>query len=398
VKREDVKRIASYASRFTFYLTPDTLFSYQAVNSFVDRPLRLKAQSVLTDFILKEWLLIASGVGLVLTSAYTKHLPAYSILEMQVLFVLFALFVAVKGLQHSGLISKFSQSIEKGKAIPLKLVVITFFLSMLVTNDVALIVIVPLTLALNINRRDILVILEALAANAGSALTPFGNPQNLFIYWFYNLSPAEFITAIAPFSLVFLVLLVICSLAVNTSSNKKPPIEAQEVRKSSYIYGVLLIVVFLTVLHVLPVSAGILVVLYVLLFDRKSLRVDYALLLSFFFLFGLAENMKTLLAAEMRHSGHVFLFSALASQIMSNVPAALLFAKFTTHWKALLWGTSVGGFGSLFGSLANLIAYRLYITHENTNNPALFTISFLVIGYVAFSLGIGLYFIFGKIQ
>jgi len=354
----------------------------------------VKTQNTLFNFLLKEWLLIASGVGFVLTSAYTKHFPAYSIRELEVLFILFVLFIAVNGLQQSGFISRFSKSIEKGKAIPLKLVATTFFLSMLVTNDIALIVIVPLTLALNINRRDVLVILEALAANAGSALTPFGNPQNLFIYWFYDLHPVIFIKTIAPFSMVFLIVLVISSFIIKTRNNMQESMEIGKINKSSYIYGILLIVVLLSVLHILPVLAGLLVVIYALFFDRKTLRVDYALLLSFFFFFGLAENMKILLASEIKQSGHVFLFSALASQIMSNVPATLLFAKFTANWEALLWGTNTGGFGSLFGSLANLIAYKLYITHDNTNNAAIFTAKFLIIGYVAFFLAIGLYFSF----
>ena len=124
----------------------------------------MKAQGLLIDFILKEWLLVASGVGLLLTSIYAKNIPTYSIQELQVLFILFALFVAVNGLQRSGLILKLCQSIEQGKAIPLRLVATTFFLSMVVTNDVALIIIVPLTMTLKINRKDIVVILEALAA------------------------------------------------------------------------------------------------------------------------------------------------------------------------------------------------------------------------------------------
>jgi len=350
------------------------------------------------DFILKEWLLIVSAVGFVLTVMYTKHFPDYSIRELQVLFILLTLFIAVNGLQYSGLITRFSQSIEKGSVIPLKLVVTTFILSMLVTNDVALIVIVPLTLALNINRKDLLVILEALAANAGSALTPFGNPQNLFIYWFYDLSPAIFITTIAPFSIVFLIILVISSLLIKTRSNRQKPLEMEKINRSAYIYGVLLLVVLLSVLHILPVLTALLVIIYALLFDPKTLRVDYALLVSFFFFFGLAENMKILLASEMKDSGHVFLFSALASQIISNVPTTLLFAKFTTNWEALLWGTNAGGFGSLFGSLANLIAYKLYITHDNTNNPALFTAKFLILGFMAFFLAIGLYFALRGLQ
>ena len=354
----------------------------------------MKTNNTLFNFFLQGWLVVTSGVGFFLTSVYTKHFPSYSYRELEVLFILYVLFIVVNGLQQSGFIAWVSQGVQKGKAIPLKLVVTTFFLSMLVTNDVALIVVIPLTLALDINRKDILVIFEALAANAGSALTPFGNPQNLFIYWFYELHPAVFVRAIVPFSLLFLILLVIASSVLKTkSSSQQLPIK-KKINKSSFIYGILLIVVLLSVLRVVPVSAGILVVIYALLFNRKTLLVDYALLLSFFFFFGFAENIKILLTAEMRHAGHVFLLSALASQIMSNVPATLLFAKFTANWKALLWGTNSGGFGSLFGSLANLIAYKLYITHVKTNNPAKFTAKFLLIGYVAFFLAFGLYWVF----
>ncbi len=352
----------------------------------------------LIDFILKEWLLIVSGVGVVLTSIYSGHLPAYSLQEMEVLFILFALFVVVQGLRKSGLITKYSRRIEQGKHLPLKLVVTTFFLSMLVTNDVVLLVTVPITLSLNIERKDILVILQALAANAGSALTPFGNPQNLYIYWFYDLSPVRFISSIAPFSCVFLLLLVIFSLIIETKREPQPSAQAARVEKSAYIYGILFLVVLLTVLRLLPVPAPLLVFLYALIFDRKALRVDYTLLVSFFFFFGFAENIRFLLASEVRHSDHIFLFSVLASQVMSNVPVALLFAKFTPHWQPLLWGTNVGGFGSLFGSLANLIAYKLYINHGDTKDSAMFTAKFLIIGYAAFFVSIGLYFAIQKLS
>ncbi|CAG9296284.1 SLC13 family permease [Celerinatantimonas diazotrophica] len=351
----------------------------------------------LISFIIKEWLVVTSGVGVILTSLYTKHIPHYSIEELQVLFILFVLFITVKGLQQSGLILKIARNIETGKVIPLKLVATTFFLSMLVTNDIALIVMVPLTISLNINRKAILVILEALAANAGSALTPFGNPQNLFIYWFYNIQPTTFIAKIAPFCLIFMVILFLASLLIKTQTELTET-APQQTHKKAYIYVTLLITVLLTILHVLPVWVGILVVTFALTFDRKALSIDYALLLTFFFFFGIADNLKTMLASDISHSEHIFLLSALASQVMSNVPAALLFAKFTSNWEALLWGVSVGGFGSLFGSLANLIAYKIYITHERSDSTAMFTAKFLILSYTAFFVAIGLYFLLKQLQ
>ncbi len=353
----------------------------------------MKFQKILIGFIQKEWLLIISVVCFFSTSAYINQFPTYSIRELQVLFILFSLFVAVKGLQQSGLMTRTTQVLENGHAIPLKLVASVFFLSMLVTNDIALMVIVPLTLALNIPRKDFLVILESLSANAGSALTPFGNPQNLFIYWFYDLHPMEFLTSIAPFSLFFFIILIILSSTIKTKKQIQKPLHLEKISSSSYIYGCFLLAVLFSVLHVLPVLSGLLVIVYALFFDRKNLYVDYPLLLSFFFFFGLAENMKIILLPEMEHTSHVFLISALSSQVMSNVPAALVFAKFTTNWEALLWGTNVGGFGCLYGSFANLIAYRLYITHENTRHPAAFTIKFLALGYLAFFCAIGLFFL-----
>ncbi|RLC31054.1 MAG: hypothetical protein DRH32_04825 [Deltaproteobacteria bacterium] len=353
----------------------------------------MKTQAGLFDFILKQWLLLLSASGLVFTSVYLNQIPSWSITELKVLFILFAFFVAVKGVENSGLMLRISRRLEMGGFIPLKLVLATFFSSMFLTNDAALIVIVPLTLSLRTKRKDIIVILEALAANAGSALTPFGNPQNLFIYWIYKLDPEKFILTIAPFSFVFMVLLIIFSIMIRSGKEQKSARSTGRVRYFSYIYLSLLVIVILSALHVLPASAGIVVVIYALLMDRKSLRIDYSLLLCFFCFLGLATNIKTLLAPAIESSGHVFLLSSMTSQVMSNVPTALLFARFTTQWKALLWGVSVGGFGSLFGSFANLIAYKLYLDHEDTDNSMQFTIQFLLFGYLAFFIGIGLYYI-----
>ncbi len=354
-----------------------------------------KPKGTLTEFILKEWLLFSSLAGLILTSLYVKNFPVYSLNEFQILFILFSLFVTVKGLEISGIISQISQIVQKKRAVPLKLVIATFFLSMFITNDVSLIVMVPLTISLEIKHKDLIVILETIAANAGSALTPFGNPQNLFIYWFYNLNPITFILSIAPFSLFFLGLLVIFSSLIRLNTfPKNKYIPEKFNKKNTYMFLCLFIIVLLTVLHILPVYINALVVFCAFFFNKKSFKIDYPLLLTFFCFFGFANNVKSILASSITHSSHIFLFSAIASQIMSNVPVALLFAKFTTKWKALLWGTNVGGFGSLFGSLANLIAYKIYINQEKIKNPGKFLLKFHVIEYIAFFLGIMLYFIF----
>ncbi len=354
-----------------------------------------KKHQSFADFVLKEWLLVTSGAGLVLTSLYISHIPEYTIKEFKILLLLFVLFIVVKGLIKSGIISKIALKVEKGHFIALTLILLTFFLSMLITNDIALLVVVPLTLSLNVNRKGILVILEALSANAGSALTPMGNPQNLFIYLYYNVSPYSFINAIVPFSLILLIFLVITALFIKVQNlfildKKDNDIKTD---KKALIYGVLFIFVLLSVFNIIPVESTIIVIVYVLIFDRASLNIDYSLLFSFLFFFGIANNLKVIIGPKIIHSKHIFILSALASQLMSNVPATLLFARFTSKWQALLWGANAGGFGSLFGSLANLIAYKLYITDKNTNDSFMFTIQFLIMGYTALFISIGLYFL-----
>ncbi|MCD6304523.1 MAG: citrate transporter [Planctomycetes bacterium] len=314
----------------------------------------MKTENPWFGFLFREWLLFASIAGLASTSIYLRRLPVPSPSEVNVLLLLWCLFVTVKGLENSGLMLRLSRYLDKGRLIPFKLVAATAILSMVVTNDAALIVIVPVTLSLNTSRKDILVILEALAANAGSALTPFGNPQNLFIYWFYGVHPADFVTCIAPFTSFFLAVLLVASLFIKTrnSAGGRPQIPA--IARSGYIYGGLFLIVVLCVLRVLPAAVALLVPAFALALDRKALRVDYGLLVTLLCFCILTGNIRVLLASGIMHSGHVFLLSALSSQLISNVPAALLFSRFTTHWKVLLWGTNVGGFGSLVASMANL--------------------------------------------
>ncbi len=353
----------------------------------------MKIHIALIDFVRREWLLVTSATGTLLTSLYLHHVPTISRTEWEVLFLLFALFVVVNGIQRSGLVTCLSLRLEQGSFVPLKLVLLSFLLSMFITNDVALVLVVPLTLALDVPRKDWLVILEALAVNAGSALSPIGNPQNLYIYWFYDLSIETFLRSIAPFSLFFLILLTALALGLFMRTEPKPAGRVVRIQRSVWIYLTGLVLLVLVVLHVLPLLAVAVVIGAIMLFDHRALRIDYALLFIFLFFFGLADNLQTVLSAHIAHSDHVFLFSALSSQFISNVPATVLYARFTQEWPALLWGVNVGGFGSLFGSLANLIAYRFYVTRTTSDDAMRFTWRFLLAGYLAFGLAIGWYFL-----
>lgn len=337
-------------------------------------------------------MLLGAVAGLTVTSVYLGQIQVPSLSELEVLYILAVLLVTIKGLENGGIFRRISRDLQDGRLLALKLVMATFFLSMIVTNDVAIMIAVPLTLAIGTDRKDSIVILETLAANAGSALTPFGNPQNLFIYWFYRISPKDFLITIAPFTLVFFVVLAAASLMLGTAKNPAAVTATSgKPARRAYFYVLSLVAIVLGVLHLAPVTVGLVAVVYALVWDRRSLRIDYSLLVTFFCFFGLADNLRVMVGSTLERSGHVFLLSALSSQIISNVPATLLFAKFTSQWKALLWGVSVGGFGSLVGSLANLIAYRLYVTGIPGARRH-FTLKFHVASYTAFLVGVGLYF------
>ncbi len=346
----------------------------------------------LSAFLRREWLLALSAAGLGVTTILARRLPVYTRSDFEILYILLVLFIITMGLQRHRVLARIASRMERGRWIPIKLALVTFFFAMAVTNDVALIAIVPLTILLNVPNKEWLVIIEALAANAGSALSPFGNPQNLFIYWHYNIPFADFVTVIAPFSLFFLALLALGAGVVKARGTSLPTSRPAPLRPTAWFYVAALFIFALAILRLIPLTSGVVVILFVIIADRDSLRIDYALLLTFACFFGFTDNLQSLLGNYLAHPHHVFLLAAFLSQIISNVPAALLLADFTSNWQSLLWGVSVGGFGSLVGSLANLIAYRIYVRSEGADARS-FTFKFHAASYAAFFIGIFLYFI-----
>ena len=368
------------------------------INSLVkDKKMKVWINKTLS-FLKTEWLLIISFTGLVYTSVLLKRFPTFSFNDFEILYILLILFIVIKGIENSGLFSKISRVLDNVKNIPFVLVLSTFFMSMFVTNDVTLIIMVPLTMKLKINKRDIIIILEAVAANAGSSFTPLGNPQNLYLYWYYGLNPIDFFKVIAPFSGTFFILLALVTLLIKNNNIQSSYLkdEDHKIKKTAFIYLPFLLIFILAVLRIIPIIIGPIIILYSIFFDRKTLKIDYSLLVTFLCFFGASNNLKILLNNKLiLHTKHIFYLSAVTSQIMSNVPAALLISKITMKWKGLLWGVSVGGFGNIIGSLANLIAYKLYSIGK-TNEEAgtiKFTLKFLIIGFTAFFIGIGLFFL-----
>ena len=347
----------------------------------------------LQRILMRHWLLVSALIGLLGTALILRRPPRLDSGDLQVLWLLGVLSVSVKGLEVSGLTRNLALRMEQGRGAPLKLTLFTFFLAMLVTNDVALLAVVPVTLLMGTRLKGLLVILEALAANAGSALTPFGNPQNLYIYWHFDIQPLMFMREMSPLVLFYLILLAGGASLVRIEPRPACPAAAVAVGRGAGMHLALLALVIAVVLNLLPLWVTPLVPLWALAFDRRSLAIDFELLAIFACFFALSDNLREMLGAHFLHPDHLFLMAAGLSQIVSNVPAALLLAPHTEDWRALAWGVSVGGFGSLIGSLANLIAWRLYVRGRTGDEVVRFSLVFMLLGGLAFLAGVGLYYL-----
>ena len=264
------------------------------------------------------------------------------------------------------------------------LVLLCFFMSMVITNDVALITFVPFTIAVmgraeaGIKERWLLrtVVMQTIAANLGSMLTPIGNPQNLYLFGLSGLGVGAFVWLMLPYTLLSLLLLlgwIFCASRrddgkINKAAGSEGT-EPEEKRGSGgaermIAYGVLAVISLLAVGHIIPYWAAFAFVLaYTLCRDRKVLsQVDYALLCTFAALFVLIGNIGRIPAFRdflMRMTeGREIAVSVAASQIMSNVPAAILLSGFTNRIEGLIVGTNLGGLGTMIASMASLISFK----------------------------------------
>lgn len=336
----------------------------------------------LVEFLKKETVLCIAFL-LAVISAFIVPVDSQYIeyMDFRVLVLLFALMTVMSGLQSLGIFEKLSYSLLKyvksTRSLTLLLVSLCFFLAMFITNDVALITFVPFTILI-LEKIDSpknlipIIVLETIAANLGSMLTPIGNPQNLYLYGLSGLSISEFLLHMALSTIISFVLLIICSLflkkeeitileTTNTFENKKPVLTAY--------YFVLFILCLLTVAYLIPYPVLLLVSIPVLLiWDNETLKkVDYSLLLTFISFFVFIGNMQRIPAvAEMISSlveGKELITAFLASQIISNVPAAMLLSGFTDNYRDLLLGVNIGGLGSLIASLASLISFKYFANY-----------------------------------
>ena len=297
-------------------------------------------------------------------------------IDWRTLALLYCLMVAVSGLRRALLFTHMAHTLcstaSSVRVMGFVLVGLCFFSSMLMTNDVALITFVPFAVAVMIladRKRELIwiVVLQTVAANLGSMLTPMGNPQNLYLYSFYDLSFRDFISATLPvWALSGILLILACVLLpggkITTDLGEAPGLDRRLLALYLGIFGICL----LCVLRILSWPVMLAAVIAVLLFlDRKTLlKADFMLLLTFVAFFVFSGNLARLDFADtlLRKvlEGREYITSLLTSQVISNVPAALLLSGFTRQSHALLLGVNVGGLGTPVASLASLISLKLY--------------------------------------
>ncbi len=345
-------------------------------------------------FIKREAVLCISLVAALISMIFVPPNEGYlGYIDWSVLGLLFCLMTAVQGFARVGAFSRLSGALTRRfhstRALGALLSLLCFFLAMLVTNDVSLITIVPLTLTLFRGREKVTirtVILETAAANLGSMATPVGNPQNLYIYSHYEMPLGEFFSVTLPPTIISLLLLA--ASVVFIPSERLSPAEGQDRSGSAesggrtkfrvIIYCVVAAVCLLTVARALDWRICLGVVLSLaLISDPKVLgRVDYALLGTFICFFVFVGNIAAI--PEVRGFissvvyGREMITGIVLSQVISNVPCAIMLSGFTDNAGQLLLGVDLGGLGTLIASLASLISFKLYICSEGARKGRYF--------------------------
>jgi len=301
-------------------------------------------------------------------------------IDFSTLIILLSLMIVMSGLRSLGIFSAIGgwmlERTCNGRSLTIVLVMLCFGFSMFITNDVALIAFVPfaidvLAMAGLENYMIRIIVLQTVAANLGSMLTPIGNPQNLYLYSLSDMSLTGFITLMLPYTLLsFVVLLAACMVMTGreacTVKVQSGETLTAEAKKKTVVYILLFMVALLSVARIIPAYiAGTVIVAAALAMDWRLIRKpDYSLLLTFIFLFVFIGNMKRIpqinLWLESIIHGRELITSVLASQVISNVPAAILLSGFTDNIKTLVVGTNFGGLGTIIASMASLISFKIY--------------------------------------
>lgn len=397
-------------------------------------------------FIKKETVLSIAVVLAVISVFFVVPDREYiSYIDFRTLAILFCLMSIVAGLRNIDVFDKLAErllaKVHGIGGVTVILVCLCFFMSMFITNDVSLITFVPFAIIImkklnpDTDSKWMLkvIVMQTIAANLGSMLTPLGNPQNLYLYGKAGIGIAEFLKIMLPYTVcAFALLMAWIGLASMVRKRKlshdgkteikqnkgldsaedkastkrqKDSLDASgskwEKKDAGWIekftaYLILFVISLLAVSHILPYGVPFaLVFLYLLLRDRKILtQVDYSLLCIFIALFIFIGNLGRIPAFSQLLSdiltGREVVTSVIASQVMSNVPAAILLSGFTDHIRELVIGTNLGGLGTLIASMASLISFK-YVAKEDRSFRGRYFLEFTVANVIFLLIMVILY-------
>lgn len=363
----DSYMIESYSCKYLL----DYRWCFMRESVFVQdkKKIKLKLSFLKKDLVFSISLLLAA------LSCF-KQPPRLEYINFHVLISLFSLMIAIKAFEELNVMDKLAVSMlnksHNSRAVSTILILLCFFGSMFFTNDVALLTFVPITLLIGKKTNSQMmetVILQTIAANMGSSLTPMGNPQNLFIYSYFGIEPIPFFSTVLLMAVLGIILLL---LSISRIQNRELKVDLTPIqivdRKKATVWGIVLALIIVSIFGLISSKIALFITLLAaFIFDKRILfKIDYLLLLTFvcFFIFvgnvSSSNLIESILKAYLNDSSSVFFSSIAMSQFISNVPAAILLANFTADWKPLLLGVNIGGLGTIIASLASVISYKLF--------------------------------------
>ena len=361
------------------------------------------------SFAKKNAVVLIAALAAIVTSFIVlpdrEYLGYFDWKTLTCLFCVLAVVCALRNIRFFYTMAKaIIRKFKNTKYCILALVYITFIGSMLIANDMALLTFLPLGyFILHTTGKEkymaFTYIMQNIAANLGGMLTPFGNPQNLYLYTKFAIPDAEFVRIMfPPFIVAISLITVLCLVFV-----KSEPLEIEEKAAElpvarTVVYLMLFALSILIVFRTIPFVIGLIVIPVALLFlDREALKsVDYGLLLTFVFFFIFSGNMARIDSVRVFFSSllarDTLLFSALSCQVISNVPSAILLSQFTTNYRDLLLGVNIGGVGTLIASLASLITFKAY-SKDQPGHTVRYILKFTAFNVLFFGVLVGFCFI-----
>ena len=365
----------------------------------------------LKNFIKREPVLFAAIILALAAVCLVRPAPELCLqaIDFRTLAVLFSLMIVIKAFQSQNFLdfiaARLLRLCKSQRSLYFLMTYLVFFSSMFVTNDVALLTFVPISLLIfkRINLPALhIVVLETLAANLGSCITPMGNPQNLYLFSYYGFSALDFFALTAKIAVPSLFILAVIILFLTRKKNvfAGNVLQTQSAQLKldfrTFFYIADFILCLLAVFHVVNylIMLGVTVLVMLVCNWRLFKKVDYSLLLTFvgFFIFtktlstipAFSDFIKSVLSTPLK----TYITGIAASQVISNVPAALLLSGFTEKGAMLLLAVNVGGLGTLIASMASVISFKLYSAENHDNYFAVFTaynvVLLLVLGFIVY--------------